>query len=200
MTYVPDPSTKTENFARGTVFALAVIPLGIVAWVLLWNVGFIASIVGFAVAWAAVRLYLLGSGGLVSRNGAIRISIITIGTLLLAILGGLVSDVIPIYSRVANVSWIEALFSANFWTVFQQVQGRPGGLSDELPSILIGIGLGALGCYSILRNAFRATSKPKVATETLAPPIPTPEATPTAIPGATSEATPDSEIPPAPNA
>jgi hypothetical protein len=57
-----------------------------------------------------------------------------------------------------------------------------------LPSIIIGIGLGALGCYSILRNAFRATAKPKGATETLAPPIPTPEATP------------DSEIPPAPGA
>jgi hypothetical protein len=192
MTYVPDPVTKTENFARGTVFALAVIPLGIVAWVLLWNIGFIASIVGFAVAWAAVRLYLLGSGGIVSRNGAIRISIITIGTLLLAILAGLVSDVLPIYARVAKVSWIEALISSNFWTVFQQVQSRPGGLSDELPSILIGIGLGALGCYGILRNAFRATSKPKVATETLAPPIPTVEST--------TDSTPDSEIPPAPNA
>jgi hypothetical protein len=85
----PAPSTSpsslpSENFQRGVIFALIVLPLGILAWDVLWSVGFVASIVAFGVAWGAVRLYRIGSGGRITRNGAIAVTAITVVTLALS--------------------------------------------------------------------------------------------------------------------
>ncbi len=73
---------------RGTLLALLIIPAGIIAWVVLWQFGLIASIVALGIAIGALWLYRIGSGGRISRTGAIRVTIITVVTLLLAFLGG----------------------------------------------------------------------------------------------------------------
>ena len=77
MTQPSASSLPSENVQRGVIFALIVLPLGIVAWDILWSVGFVASIVAFGVAWAAVRLYRIGSGGRITRSGAIAVTVIT---------------------------------------------------------------------------------------------------------------------------
>jgi hypothetical protein len=164
MTYTPEPTTPIENVSRGTLFALIALPLGVIAWLILWSIGFIASIVGFGVAWVAVKFYQIGSGGPISRRGAIRITVITIGTLLVAIVAGLVSDTIPTFAAINKVSYVEALVMPSFWQFFQSILSQPGVLPEVLPSILIGLALGALGCFSILRNALRATAAPAAPT------------------------------------
>jgi hypothetical protein len=160
MTTASGHRARRERVARGTLFALVVIPLGIAAWVLLWEVNFVAPLVGLGIAWGAVALYRLGSGGAISRAGAIGVSIIAIGTTLVAALAGLVSDILPIYSRGVSGNWFQALFTANFWTAFQRAQDRPGGLPDEFPWIVLGIGLCVLGCFVLLRRSFRKTPSP----------------------------------------
>ncbi|MEO7016604.1 MAG: hypothetical protein ABI130_05820 [Leifsonia sp.] len=45
---------------RGIALSLLVMPVGVVLWVLIWNVGFIASIVSYGVAFAEVWLYRSG--------------------------------------------------------------------------------------------------------------------------------------------
>ena len=162
MTYVPDNTHPTENVTRGTLFALLVIPLAIAAWLILARVGFIASIVGFGAAWGAVRLYLIGSGGLISRPGAIRITIIVVGSILLAILADIVTSTLPQFVTLSKLDWLSALVSPTYWNI---VTG-PYVLPQMLPSILIGLGLSALGCYSILHNAFRATRPANRAAQT----------------------------------
>jgi hypothetical protein len=40
----------SENVQRGVIFALIALPVGVVAWDILWSFGFVASIVAFGVA------------------------------------------------------------------------------------------------------------------------------------------------------
>ena len=52
----------TENVGRGVLFSLLAIPVGVAAAVLIWQLGFIASITSFAIAAGAAWLYTRGAG------------------------------------------------------------------------------------------------------------------------------------------
>ena len=150
----PSPSSlPSENVQRGVIFALVVLPLGVVAWDILWSVGFVASIVAFGVAYLAVRLYRFGSGGRVTRPGAIAIAVITIGTLAIAFISGFAIDVLGEYTGVSGQSIPESLVSPRFWGIVFASMANP----QALISLLLAAVFGALGCFSILRGAFRQT-------------------------------------------
>jgi hypothetical protein len=72
---------QPENVLGGALLALLAIPVGVIALTLLWSIGFIASIVGFLVAFSAFWLYRRGSGGTISRVGAWTITAIVVFTL-----------------------------------------------------------------------------------------------------------------------
>lgn len=137
----------SENVQRGTLLALLIVPAGIIAWVLLWSVGFIASIVAFGVAIGAMWLYRLGSGGRISRTGAIRITVITIVTLLLAFVAGMITDQLAAFTRAFQAGRFLEFFVIN-------IQLNAGAYAIPF---LMALGFGALGCFSILRNAFQQT-------------------------------------------
>ena len=150
----PSPSSlPSENVQRGVIFALIVLPVGVVAWDILWSVGFVASIVAFGVAYLAVRLYRFGSGGRVSRSGAIAIAAITIGTLVIAFVSGFAVDIVGLYSQQTGSSIPESLVSPRFWSIVFGSMANP----QALISLLLAAVFGALGCFSILRGAFRQT-------------------------------------------
>ena len=163
----PSPSSlPSENLQRGVIFALIVLPLGIVAWDVLWSVGFVASIVAFGVAWGAVRLYRLGSGGRITRPGAIAVAIVTIVTLLLAYVSGFIVDVVQaLVKQGASVS--EALSFPPFWGDV----GSAMTTSSALISFLLAVLFGALGCFSVLRGAFRMSRLPQGAVTPNAPTV-----------------------------
>ncbi|MDP9028441.1 MAG: hypothetical protein M3N46_12995 [Actinomycetota bacterium] len=162
----PSPSSlPSENLQRGVIVALIVVPLGIVAWDVLWSVGFVASIVAFGVAWASVRLYRLGSGGRITRPGAIAVTIITIATLVLAYVSGFVVDVVQALMK-QGASVTEALAYPPFWGYVGQAMVTP----QSLVSLLLAALFGALGCFSVLRGAFRLSRVPQDATS---PNVPT---------------------------
>jgi len=178
---VTTPSLPSENVPRGTLMALLIIPAGIIAWVILWQFGLIASIVALGIAIGALWLYRLGSGGRISRMGAIRVTIITIAALLLAFLAGLVADVLPLYASQRNVNFVSALTSGEFWEVFNHAVANNFG--DVAVQLVIALVFGALGCFSVLRTAFvqtRAADAPLITSDADAAPIPAPEADPNA--------------------
>ncbi|MEO6116169.1 MAG: hypothetical protein ABIP33_07275 [Pseudolysinimonas sp.] len=151
---LPSPSSlPSENVQRGVIFALLVLPLGVVAWDILWTVGFVASIVAFGVAYFAVRLYRFGSGGRVTRNGAIAIAAITIGTLIIAFISGFAVQIVGLYSQEFGTSIPESLLAPRFWSiVFASMTS-----GSALISLLLAVVFGALGCFGILRQAFVQT-------------------------------------------
>ena len=150
----PSPSSlPSENVQRGVIFALIVLPVGVVAWDILWSFGFVASIVAFGVAYLAVRLYRFGSGGRITRTGAIAIAIITIGTLVIAFISGYAVNIVGLYSTQFGTSIPESLVAPRFWSiVFASMT-----TGQALIGLLLAAVFGALGCFGILRSAFRQT-------------------------------------------
>ena len=158
---------------------LLIIPAGIIAWVILWQFGVVASIVAFGVALGALWLYRFGSGGRISRTGAIRVAIITIVTLLLSFLAGLVADVVPLYASQRNIDIVSALTSSEFWTFFNHALAN--NIGDVAVPLVLAILFGALGCFSVLRTAFVQTRAADAAAAGAAPgaaPVLAPEADP----------------------
>jgi hypothetical protein len=141
-----------ENTGRGTIMALVIVPVGVMAWVLVWNFGFIASIVALFIAAGAHTLYRWGSGGRVGWGGAIRILLITVATLALAFLGGLLVDFVPLWMELTSSSVPETLVDPEFWVILASSASDPR--NGVLIALLASIGLGAIGCFLVLRSVF----------------------------------------------
>lgn len=146
----PEPAPVTpvvlpaENRTRGTLFALAIIPAGIIVWVIVWAIGFIAAIVGIGIALGALALYRFGSGGRISINGAVRVSVIVIVTLILSFIAGLVSDNVAYFSR--------AMQSGKFFEALQYTMSLGGG--DLTINLLLVLVFAVLGVVIVFRTAF----------------------------------------------
>jgi hypothetical protein len=155
------PVLPPENFVRGSLLALLAIPAGIIVFVLVWNLGFVSAIVGFAVAFAASFLYRFGSGGRVSIRGAVVVTAITVGTLVLAFLIAIASDI----SQIRHESLLESLFGPYL---------LPAVGANGLSAVLA-IVFGLLGCFTVLRTAFQQ-ARGEAASPTLPPPAAPPAA------------------------
>ncbi len=141
-----------EKIARGALFAAAVIPLGVVGWLILWNFNFIASIVALGISVGAYALYKIGSGGVIGRIGASVILAITVATLLLAFFAGIVLDVAKELGDISGLSTWEAFTHPAFWSTFWDV--FPDAVSGNKGNFAIAAAFGALGAYRTLRGAF----------------------------------------------
>ncbi|GEA89799.1 hypothetical protein [Cellulomonas cellasea] len=147
----PPPVAQPANVGRGALLALATIPVGIAAWVLLWGMGFIASIVAALVAFLAVRLYVLGAGRL-TRTGALVVLAITVVTLVLAFVGGIAWDAATAVGEETGTSAWGALTDPTFWSWFSSI--LPEVLPEYGTDIAWAAGFGALGSFTTLRGAF----------------------------------------------
>lgn len=152
------PAAPIEDVNRGTVVALAAIPVGVIVWTVVWTLGAILSVITYGIAYLAMFLYKLGSGGTISRAGAVRVTIVTIIGVVLSIIAGLVSDVAVGIGQVSGESPLEALGNPAFGQVFTLY--LTSGDSGLLFSIGIALLFGLLGCFGVLRSAFRATAAP----------------------------------------
>lgn len=140
---------------RGAVYALAAVPVGIAAWLVLWNMGWMASIVAFIAAALAARLYVMGAGGIISRRGAWVVVAITAVTVLLSFWGGMLVDAAkylgggsPLLMLADAQTWDLLLF--NLTTNRELVDGYGG---DFLVALLFS----GLGCFFTLRRLFAQT-------------------------------------------
>lgn len=160
------PALPPENVQRGTVFTLAIIPAGVIVWAVIWSFGFIASLVAFGVALGAVFLYRLGSGGRIGRQGAVSVTLITIVTLLVAFFAGIVVDGLKGFSEATGENWMSLITNPVFWDQLFAILGEDGVLSSYAPNFGLALLFGALGCFSVLRGAFReAAATPPAAFE-----------------------------------
>jgi hypothetical protein len=132
-----------ENRLRGTLLALLIIPAGIIVWVIVWAIGFVAAIVGIGIAVGALALYRFGSGGRVSYNGAVRVSVIILVTLVLSFIAGIISDSPTYFQR--------ALQSGKFFEGLGAAFSRGGG--DFTINILLVLVFAVLGIVLVFRTA-----------------------------------------------
>ena len=201
MTLMPEMLEKPPvNEVRGVLFALAIIPVGIILWGIVWSLGFISAIVGFAVAIGAMFLYKLGTRGRLTRKGALFISIITLVTLVLAFFGGIVLDALKVFSELSGRSQLDLFGDPLFWDSFFVLLKEPGVLSEYTGSILLALLFGVLGCFVVIRNAFREASAPAATPEAPAAPSTLTDAGWSSVPPATHAPVADSGSPVDPEA
>ncbi len=161
---VPTPGpapTRIEHVGRGAILALLTIPVGLALYVLLANIGFIASVVSFVVAFGAYWLYQRGAGGVITRTGAWVVTVIVAVTVLLGVYAILVSDFAnavadePKVKALGKNAW-DVVNLPNFWNAFNDNLSYQ--ISQETLTIVVTLLFGVLGSFRILRNAFRTTS------------------------------------------
>jgi hypothetical protein len=167
------PQHSPEDVIRGAMFALLVVPVGIIVWAAISSAGFIVSIVAYGIAGGALWLYKRGSGGIITRTGAWVVTIIVVATLLIAFWVGLGAGAVFRAGRPGDLfnPAIWNYLGANFTTIVQQ----------NSINLLLAIAIAAFGSYRVLGRAFataRATSS-TTATFGTAPTLPPPPADPT---------------------
>lgn len=166
-----------ENVGRGALAALVTVPVGVIAWVIVWGFGFVASIVGFVVALLALRLYLWGAGR-ISRAGAAVVLLTTTVTLLVAFFAGIVYDAAIGFGEGSGLGAWGAFTHPDFWPAFWEVV--PPVLPEYLPDFGWAVGFGALGSFATIRSAF-AAARASAAPAPTGPALP--EGEPDATPG-----------------
>jgi asparagine N-glycosylation enzyme membrane subunit Stt3 len=137
------------DVVRGLLLALLAVPVGVALWLILWQWGFIASIVFFAVAYLAVRLYRIGARRTLVVPAAVwGIVAIIVATLVLSLLAEIWAELL----RASGFGLGDALTSARFWAAYGRLISTPSVWTDELPTIVLSLVFAALGSYrTILR-------------------------------------------------
>lgn len=155
---LPLPRIRTEfleHSVRGAVFALAVIPVGVGLWLILWKLGWMASIVAFVTAAGAARLYVagstVGSGGAMTRRGAWVVVAVTVATVLLSFLGTIWLDL----ADYLGGSPLALLFEPQAWDLLGYNLANNTDLVEGLKGeFLMALLFSALGCFFTLRQLF----------------------------------------------
>lgn len=154
---VPRVGTESrESTVRGTVFALAMVPVGVALWLILWKMGWIGSIVAFVTAAGAARLYIAGStagsGGTMTRRGAWVVVAVTIATVLLSFMGTIWLD---IADYMGGASPLALLFEPEAWNLLGYNLANNAELVQSLQGeFLMALLFSALGCFFTLRQLF----------------------------------------------
>ena len=155
---LPLPPVRPESLesaVRGTVFALAVVPVGVGLWLIMWKLGWMGSIVAFVTAAGAARLYLAGSlagrGGSLSRRGAWVVAAVTLATVLLSFLGSIWLDL----AEYLDAPPLALLFEPGAWDLLAYNLGNNPELVEGLwGEFLMALLFSALGCFFTLRQLF----------------------------------------------
>lgn len=141
-----------ERVARGLLFALATIPLGVVLWVVIWQLGYVAAFVSLAIVLGAAFLYRLGSGGRVSMKGLLVILGVTIVTIVLAFLAGVAVDI----ASFLGMSLFPALGNGEFWDTFAlNIFDNPEMWAEYMPDIIMTVIFAALGTVGVIWSIFK---------------------------------------------
>lgn len=155
---LPLPAVRPESLesaVRGTVFALAVVPLGVGLWLVMWKLGWMGSIVAFVTAAGAARLYVAGStaggGGAITRRGAWVVVGVTLATVLLSFMGSIWLDL----AEYLGAPPLALLFEPRAWDLLGYNLGNNPQLVEDLRGeFLMALLFSALGCFFTLRQLF----------------------------------------------
>ena len=148
----------TGSYVSGLIGALLGSAVGAVAWAIVLNLGYVASIVGLVIGWLAEKGYRLLKG----RQGKAKVAILIVAIVLGVLLGTIGGDALSLAQMMgsgelpgfvlADIPW----FLATMWA--ESPEYRSGMISN------IGMGLlfAALGVWVILRKAGKEVADTKV--------------------------------------
>ena len=150
----PAPVEEPEHVGRGIVFSLLAVLVGIVLAVVIYQLGFIASISSFLMALAAGWLYTVGAGA-PPRKGAVPLIVVIAAGVAVSLLAMLASELYAAFmveypdatTTEAAAMVLDNLFYGPVWEVFAR-------------DALWFAGFAALGTFSTLSMLARARKSP----------------------------------------
>ncbi|MDI2036554.1 hypothetical protein [Paenarthrobacter nitroguajacolicus] len=149
----PIPATPREDVGRGTIFALAALPIGVILWMVIWGFGWMSSLVTFAAAVMAAKFYVAGAGSL-SRKGVWVVAAVTTATALLSFVGGVWLDAVQYLGREP----LAMVLDSEPWSLIGNgLAYNPDFVGFYMKDFLLALLFGALGCFFTLRQLFAAT-------------------------------------------
>jgi hypothetical protein len=180
VTETTPPAAKPENVGRGTVFALATIPIAIIAFAIFGYIGVFPFIIGIATPFVAGWLYRLGAGGKLGRAGWVPFIVISMVSVVLGVFAGAIATVYKTFGFGGQFGNALVVNLRNF---------TPGG---EGFFAVLGVILGIVGIVLTLRQV-NATPAQQIAQNTAQWTPPAPDATtppPPAAPAAPAAPSP----------
>ena len=137
------------TFGRGLALSLLVVPLGVGAWLLLAQLGWMSTLIPFGVAILACLLFRYGSGGPVSARGGVAVSIVVVGTVILGVIVGHTAAAVRSYS--GSDGSVAVLADPGFWRLFGDGFLTSRSMREALFwNIGIGLLFGAIGTIPTL--------------------------------------------------
>lgn len=135
----PEP---VERVGRGLLFAVGGVLIGVVLSVIVWQLGFVASITSFVMAALAVYLYSKGAGT-APRKGIVGLMIIVLAGIFVTLVAFIITDLwryvlseVPDAQPADTMSFIAAnLFNGELWAAYTK---------DFLLFVLFGV-IGVIG-------------------------------------------------------
>ena len=102
------------NYLKGVLLSLLAVPVAMVLWVIIWRMGYVASLVAFALAWLVLWLYEKGTGVKPDKRSAPYLVAIIVLGVVLSFTAGVVSDGHDFYtsSDGGSLSSMDAIGSA----------------------------------------------------------------------------------------
>lgn len=157
--YVQDAPEQQENIVGGIVGAFVGASIGAVAWAVVGMLGYIASIIGFVIAFLADKGYDMMKG----RQGTIKMVVLILCVVLAVIAGTIGTAVWQIHNEYSALSDIEKkyYYPSESEVIMQMLADK------EVQSALIkdsGLGLvfGIMGAIGLLKNAKKGNAKQNI--------------------------------------
>ena len=137
-----------ERVGRGLLFASLGVLAGVVLTVVIWRLGFVASLTSLLLAVGAGWLYVKGAGA-PPRKGLVPLLLLIVAGVVVALLGAVASDI--------WVAYLDAFPDADTAELLQAVQfylfdGEIWSDSGLVRSVIMFVLFAALGMFSIFRQ------------------------------------------------
>lgn len=147
----------TGSYVTGLIGALLGSAVGAVLWAIVLNLGYVASIVGFAIGWLAEK----GYGLLKGKQGKAKVLILILAVIFGVLLGNFAADAITLARMISEGEMygmayadIPALITFIF---MEDAEYR----SATIGNILMGLLFAGLGVFTLLRKAVKEVADVK---------------------------------------
>lgn len=155
----PEPmltaAAPTECVSRGLAFSIGAIPVGVVAAIIVWKMGFVASISSFLIAGGAVYLYAKGAGAPPRKGIAPLVGIVVLGVVA-SFFGIVAADLMEFYGTPAG----RALGYPTEMSFVRLNLFNPEVLKSYGSDLAMFVLFAALGIFGTVRRLLRATARP----------------------------------------
>jgi hypothetical protein len=147
----------TGTYFTGFLGALGGSALGAVAWTVVLNLGYVASIVGLLIGWLAEKGYRLFRG----KQGKSKVAILALVIILGVLAGTVAADVFTLAGMISRGELPGFVYGDILPLMVYLLEEDPEYAGATLSNILTGLLFAALGVWALLRKTGKEVSGTK---------------------------------------